>query len=337
MSIMSNNDAASFQFLAENSIDVICRAGPGIILNYVSPSSFHVLGWKPEEMIGRRLDAFITSEDGSALPETDCSGLDIPSVTVRMRKKDGLIAWMDITRRPVCDSATGEAKETVIVMRDVTERKILEERLSALARTDSLTGLSTPRAFDEVLEREWSRTQREGSSISLLLLHFNHFIQFHNWQAHLEGDRCLATAAAAISPILRVTDVAAHYGTEDIAIMLPATGPGGAAKVAEKVRAAIEPLHIAFGHKEEGHDCAMVCIGISTVLARSSGTMRMPEILVLAADNALQRAKRLQPESGGGGASGCSPEDAAGKVKMPSAKSSPGAGPLSGSVRIGEQ
>jgi diguanylate cyclase (GGDEF)-like protein/PAS domain S-box-containing protein len=311
---MSSNDAASFHFLAENSIDVICRAGAGMILNYVSPSSFHVLGWKPEEMIGKRPDAFITAEDASALPDTYSSGPDNPSATVRMRKKDGLIAWMEVTRRPVCDSTTGEAKETVIVMRDITERKILEERLSILARTDPLTGLSTPRAFDEVLEREWSRTQREGSSISLLLLHFNHFSQFHHWQAHLEGDRCLATAAAAIAPILRATDIAARYGTEDIAIMLPATGPGGAVKVAEKVRSALEPLHSAFKHKQEGHPWAVVCIGISTVLARSSGTMKMPEILVLAADSALQRAKRQQPES----------EDAAGKVKMPSATSSPG-------------
>jgi diguanylate cyclase (GGDEF)-like protein/PAS domain S-box-containing protein len=321
---MSSNDAASFQFLAENSIDVICRTGPDMILNYVSPSSFHVLGWKPEEMIGKRPEAFIASGDASALPETQSPGLDNPSVTVRMRKKDGLIAWMEITRRTVCDSAAGEGKETVIVMRDITERKILEERLSILALTDSLTGLSTPRAFDDLLEREWSRTQREGSSISLLLLHFNHFIQFHNWQAHVEGDRCLATAAAAIAPILRTTDVAAHYGTEDIAIMLPATGPGGAAKVAAKVKSAIEPLHGAFKYKEEGHGCAIVCIGISTVLARSSGTMRMPEILVLAADNALQRAKRQQPEPGGGSASGCTPEDAAGTGKMPSASSSLG-------------
>jgi diguanylate cyclase (GGDEF)-like protein/PAS domain S-box-containing protein len=321
---MSSNDAASFQFLAENSIDVICRAGADMILNYVSPSSFHVLGWKPEEMVGKRPDAFIASGDTSALPETHSPGLDNPSVTVRMRKKDGLIGWMEITRRTVCDSAAGEAKETVIVMRDITQRRILEERLSVLARTDSLTGLSTPHAFEDSLEREWSRTQREGSSISLLLVHFNHFIQFHNWQAHVEGDRCLATAAAAIAPILRTTDVAAHYGTEDIAIMLPATGPGGAAKVAARVRSAIEPLHRAFKRKEEGRACAMVCIGISSVLARSSGTARMPAILLLAAENALGRAKRQQPEPGAATASGCTPEDAARSGKMPSASTSPG-------------
>src|ERR1700722_15019350 len=130
---MSNNDADTLPFLAENSIDVICRAGAGMLLNYVSPSSFHVLGWKPEEMIGKRPEAFITSGDASALPETHSPGLDNPSVTVRMRKKDGLIAWMGITRRTVCDSGTGEGKETVIVMRDITERRRLEERLSILA------------------------------------------------------------------------------------------------------------------------------------------------------------------------------------------------------------
>ncbi len=203
-------------------------------------------------------------------------------------------------------------------MRDITERKTLEERLSELALTDSLTGLSTPRAFDEALEREWSRTQREGSRISLLLLHFNDFGQFHDWQAHLEGDPCLATAAAAIIAVLRITDFAARYGAEDIAIILPGTSPGGAAKVAEKVRSAIEPLRSALKRKTEGHGWAAVSIGISTVLARSSGTLRVPEILVLAADSALQRAKRQNTESRGRRAASCPSGDTDWKMGMPS-------------------
>ncbi len=315
---MSTDDKIGFQFLAENSIDVICRAGVDMILNYVSPSSFHVLGWRPEEMVGKRPDAFVFSEAGSTLPESYSPAPGNSSATIRMRKKDGLIAWIDVRQRLVCDSVTGDPQETVIVMRDITDLKILEERLSELALTDSLTGLSTPRAFDEALEREWGRTQRDGSRISLLLLHFNHFTQFHDWQTHLAGDPCLATAAAAIIPVLRATDVAARYGAEDIAIILPATGPGGAAKVAEKVRSAIEPLRSPLKKKIEGPAWAIVTIGISTVLARSSGTTSMPEILVLAADNALQRAKRQQGESDREGVSGSSPEDAAGKMKMPS-------------------
>ncbi len=62
---MSSEDEIRFQFLAENSIDVICRAGMDMVLHYVSPSCFHVLGWQPEEMIGRRPDAFVFSEGDS--------------------------------------------------------------------------------------------------------------------------------------------------------------------------------------------------------------------------------------------------------------------------------
>ena len=62
---MSSEDEIRFQFLAENSIDVICRAGVDMVLHYVSPSCFHVLGWQPEEMIGRRPDAFVFSEGDS--------------------------------------------------------------------------------------------------------------------------------------------------------------------------------------------------------------------------------------------------------------------------------
>ena len=121
----------------------------------------------------------------------------------------------------------------------------MQDQLSVLEFTDSRTGLSTHRAFDEALEREWNRTLREGSEISLLLLDFNHFRQFHDWRQHREGDRCLGEAAAAVIGALRITDFAARYGAEDIAIILPSTDSGGAAKVAEKVQSAAQALRSA--------------------------------------------------------------------------------------------
>jgi diguanylate cyclase (GGDEF)-like protein/PAS domain S-box-containing protein len=278
---MSEENEASFHFLAENSVDIICRAGLDMVLHYVSPSSFHVLGWKPEEMTGKRPAAFFLPEDASALVENSLA-------VVRMRMKDGMMAWVEIKHRLVCDSATGVPRENIMVIRDITERKILEERLSISELTDSRTGLFTARAFDEALEREWNRTLREGSFISLLLLDFDHFRQFHDWQEHLEGDRCLGKAAAVVLDALRVTDFAASYGVEAIAIILPSTGPQGAARVAEKLRSAIEPLRSALNVKE-GHCQVMVHIGISTVLARAGGTAKMPEIMLLAADSVLRR------------------------------------------------
>jgi diguanylate cyclase (GGDEF)-like protein/PAS domain S-box-containing protein len=287
---MSGDDEASFLFLAENSIDIICRAGLDMVLHYVSPSSFHVLGFKPEEMTGKRPDAFFLPEDASALADNFVA-------IVRMRMKDGMMAWVEIKHHMVCDSDTGVPRENIIVIRDITERKTLEERLSVLELTDSQTGLFTPRAFEDALEREWNRTLREGSFISLLLLDFDHFRQFHDFREHLEGDRCLVKAAATVLGVLRVTDFAARYGAEGIAIILPSTGPPAAARVAAKVRSAIEPLRSTLNMKLEGHDGVTVNIGISTVLARAGGTSRMPEILLLAADRALHRAMHLESEA----------------------------------------
>jgi diguanylate cyclase (GGDEF)-like protein len=245
-------------------------------------------------MTGKRPDAFFLPEDASALADNSVA-------IVRMRMKDGMMAWVEIKHHMVCDSATGVPRENIIVIRDITERKTLEERLSVLELTDSQTGLFTPRAFEDALEREWNRTLREGSSISLLLLDFDHFRQFHDFREHLEGDRCLAKAAATVLGVLRVTDFAARYGAEGIAIILPSTGPPAAARVAAKVRSAIEPLRSTLNVKLEGHEWVTVNIGISTVLARAGGTSRMPEILLLAADRALNRAMHLESEVHGHG------------------------------------
>lgn len=289
MALMAAEDGVGFQFLAENSIDVICRAGLDRSLLYVSPSSFRILGWKPEEMTGKRPDDFILPNDLPLLSKSLVSGLDESIATVRMRKKDGTIAWVEIKHRMVGCAATGEPAEIVIVIRDITERTALEERLSVLELTDSRTGLFTHRAFDGELEREWNRTLREGSHVSLLLLDFDHFRQFHD--QHKEGDRCLAQAAAAVIGAMRLTDFAALYGAEEIAVILPSTGSGGAAKVGKKVQSAVQALRSPPGGfwKHEGH--VRVTIGIATVWARPGATARMPEIMRLGADNALQKAK----------------------------------------------
>jgi diguanylate cyclase (GGDEF)-like protein/PAS domain S-box-containing protein len=279
---MSVESEANFQFLSENSTDVICRAGENMVLHYVSPSSFLILGWKPDEMLGKRADDFIISDSSSLHADG--------SATVRMRKKDGTTAWIE-TKQRKCNGAEGQPTETLIVMHDITDRKVLQEQLSMLELTDSRTGLSTHRAFDQQLEREWNRTLREGWQLSLLLLDFNHFRQFHDWRLHEEGDRCLANAAAAVIGVLRVTDFAAHYGAEDIAVILPSTGPGAAAKVAAKVRSAIQALRSSPGGTSGKEGWLTVNIGIATALAGPGATARMPEILRLAADNALQRAK----------------------------------------------
>lgn len=178
-----------FQFLAENSLDIICRAGLDLVLRYISPSSVQVLGWKPEEMMGRVAAEFIHPEDIPILAAAIHS--ERHTVMIRMRKADGTYAWMENRAHLVRDPITAEPMEWVVMLRDSTERKLLEERLAELAHTDSLTSIWNRRAFDLEIEREWRRTLRAGSQVSLLLLDIDHFKEFNDKYGHQLGDDCL--------------------------------------------------------------------------------------------------------------------------------------------------
>ncbi|ADV83681.1 GGDEF domain-containing protein [Terriglobus saanensis] len=292
---MTNRNQNDFQFLAENSADIISRFGLDRRLYYVSPSSLHILGWTPEEMIAMAPLALIFPEDipvvVAAIERNLAPGITAMPVAARMRRKDGTLVWMEFTARVVRDPITGEPIETVTSARDISERKLLEEKLSALALTDGLTGIANRRAFDEALEREWKRTLREGSQMSLLLLDIDRFKQFNDQYGHQVGDDCLRTVASLIVGVVRSTDIVARYGGEEIAIILPAPDRSGAMEIAEKVRAAVESLQITHEGNPEGGNLVTVSIGIATALARQGGTIRMPESLLLAADNALYKAK----------------------------------------------
>lgn len=292
---MSGQNEIDFQFLVDNSVDILCRADIDRMLTYVSSSSFDVLGWKPEEMTGKLMDHFILSEDLSVLAAAIASdsppGTQIVSITVRMLKKDGSTTWMENRARRGHNTATGEFTDFVVTMRDVSERKRLEEQLSALARTDSLTKLPNRRAFDEALQREWKRSLRESTQVSLLLLDVDHFKELNDKYGHGAGDDCLCAIATAVSETTRVTDTAARYGGDEITIILPSTDIAGAVEAAERMRSAIEALRIPHEGNPEGGGAASVSIGVTTAFARSCGTMRMPESLLPAVDRALYKAK----------------------------------------------
>lgn len=293
--LIEDEDKTDFQRLTEYSADIICRTGLDMRFLYISPSCVQVLGYTPEEMMSMEPFGHVLPEDLPGLAATAyrnlAPGTEPSRATARMRKKDGTIVWMEITARVVRDPSTGEAAEAVIVMRDVTERKSMEDQLARLALTDGLTGLPNRRAFDEDLDREWKRTLREGSQISLLLVDIDHFKEFNDNYGHQVGDDCLRTIAIAVQGAVRATDIVARYGGEEIAVILPSTFTPGAVEVAEKVRSAVEALKFHYQICPDGRSCVTISVGVGTALARDGGTMRMPESLLLAADNALYKAK----------------------------------------------
>lgn len=295
---MPYEDEDSFKFLTENSADMIFRSDFTPKITYISPSSMRLLGYNPEELLGMGPDFLVAPQDFStvityvdALRPGGVERQDAPNLTVRMIHKDRSLVWVEMSARLIIDPETGGPIEMIIVARDVSERKQLEEQLLAMALTDGLTGLLNRRAFDDELEREWNRVIREESHVSLVLLDIDHFKRFNDDYGHLAGDDCLRVVGAAVKSAVRVTDMVARYGGEELAIILPATDYAGAHTVAEMARRAIENLDIPHARNSEGNQRVTASLGVATALARIGGGIRMPESLVLSADKALYMAK----------------------------------------------
>lgn len=288
-------DPIDCKFVAENCADVLCSIAPDHLIHYISPSCTEILGWLPAEMVAKDLRHFIFSDDLPAFDRLESGkspdGKNYAHARVRIRRKDQTPVWISINARCVRDSLTGEPRQYVLSMRDITGRSALEEKLSNLAMTDALTGLWNRRAFDQALRREWRRALRDKSQVSLLLLDLDHFKMLNDRHGHVLGDKLLETVASTISNAVRTSDLVCRWGGDEIAIILPATDSVGALQVAEKVRAAIEVLRIpSTGHSNESMSVT-ASIGVATAEENTAKPAVVSQALLRAADRALYRAK----------------------------------------------
>ncbi|MCI0331613.1 MAG: GGDEF domain-containing protein, partial [Planctomycetes bacterium] len=108
------------------------------------------------------------------------------------------------------------------------------------ARTDSLTGLSNRRAFDDELKRRLSEWQRKRIPCSLVLLDIDFFKRFNDTHGHQIGDEVLRQVAKVLKAQSRDSDLPCRYGGEEFGVILPTTDAASARLVAERIRAAVE-------------------------------------------------------------------------------------------------
>jgi diguanylate cyclase (GGDEF)-like protein len=178
---------------------------------------------------------------------------------------------------------------------ELRRRAAAEQRLTALAATDGLTGLCNRRNFDAVLEREWKRARREQKPLALLMIDADHFKKYNDRYGHQMGDEALLAIAEAISGNIRTDqDVAARFGGEEFAVLLPNASLAEAFDVAERIRNAVAEL----GSLIMQADFPTVSVGLSSRLPKED---EKQAILVGAADSALYAGKRsgrnmCQPE-----------------------------------------
>jgi diguanylate cyclase (GGDEF)-like protein len=105
----------------------------------------------------------------------------------------------------------------IIAHNNISERKAAEEQALQLSRTDSLTGLSNRRHFDDFYVNEWKRCIRLQAPITLALIDIDHFKHLNDSQGHNAGDKCLKEILKDFS--MRPSDISARYGGDEFVVV----------------------------------------------------------------------------------------------------------------------
>ena len=153
-----------------------------------------------------------------------------------------------------------------------------------LAVTDPLTGLNNRRYMMGQLDTLFERCASGGEPVSLILLDIDFFKRVNDTFGHPLGDEVLREVAVRLAATVRAMDLPCRYGGEEFVVVMPATRPADAARVAERVRAAISSEAFEIGDHS-------VPVSVSIGVAASQGGEDRPESLLRRADEALYRAK----------------------------------------------
>jgi len=185
-------------------------------------------------------------------------------------------------------------KKAIVMARIKTHLKIVEQMrlIERLSMIDSLTNIPNRRNFDKYMSNEWKRALREKNPISLLMVDVDNFKQFNDKHGHRQGDEVLRKVAAELTSVLkRPADLAARWGGEEFAVLLPNTELEGAGFVAEQIRMKTESTAVPnISGKGDGPPLSVtISVGVATTYPTNEKTIAE---LVEQADKALYDAKK---------------------------------------------
>ncbi len=177
--------------------------------------------------------------------------------------------------------ALGHKIRTLLNEKDVAETE---------SRTDALTGLANRRHWDELVDEEWRRAFRQGTTLAVMLVDVDHFKEFNDALGHQAGDELLRVLSEQLrGHCRRPGEVAARYGGEEFALLLPGLSGKQAGEVAARLREHIQAS--AWPHPSSPV-AAVVTVSCGVAVAKPAEGVD-PVSLVREADEALYLAKQL--------------------------------------------
>lgn len=220
---------ARFRSLVKNASDVILIIGMDGRLKSETPSLQGVLGYTPQAIEAMPINQLLHQDDtpqALALIDSMLSGSHPAAVRTewRVRHADGRWLQMEVLGNDL--SGDANVAGVVLVLRDVTERRRLEDELRHRAFHDGLTNLANRVLFHEHVEHALTRRDREDRSVCVLVLDLDDFKLVNDTLGHGAGDDLLVLVGKRLLGCLRVGDTAARLGGDEFGVVTESDAPG---------------------------------------------------------------------------------------------------------------
>ncbi len=164
--------------------------------------------------------------------------------------------------------------------------KNYREQLAKLANVDELTGLYNHRFFQDALSKHVKLSQKLNVPVCLLFMDIDYFKYYNDLYGHQAGDHILSKIGFLLNKNLRPQDIAARYGGDELAVILPDTSEEQSLAIAEKIRSEVENTRFA-GEEAQPNGQITVSIGVSCLPDKAKSKKE----LINSSDDALYRAK----------------------------------------------
>ena len=277
-----------FRALVETSSDVIWILDEEGMVSFVSPAAERVLGYESADCEDLPIWSFMHPDDVAAAQaafNAAISNESIGMVEARMRRSDGEWAHCESTVRSLLeDPAVGGV---VVNLRDITERKMLEQQLIRKALHDPLTGLANGALLRDRITHALARAQR-GAVCALLLVDLDDFKAVNDGLGHAAGDQVLVTVARRLVQAVRPGDTVARLGGDEFAVLIDGNGEQITPEiVANRIQELLRQPMLVDGHEL----FAPASIGLATSTDMAEDGEGDAEALLRDADAAMYIAK----------------------------------------------
>lgn len=283
-----------FRQLFENSVDaLLIHDQEGRIVD-CNVEAYRSLGYTREELLALSVkdiaEDVIPEEEREAMAnETPWQramsgrpGASVGTHENRHRRKDGTTFPVEVA---LASMDYGGRRMIFAAVRDITERKAREERLSHQAFHDSLTGLPNRALFMDRLEHALARAGRRELGIAVLFLDLDNFKDVNDSFGHEAGDRLLVEIGSRLASCVRSADTVARLAGDEFTVLLE-----DMAELREAVRV-VERIETVF-EKPVRIDASELAVTASIGVVVETGSGRSSQELLNAADTAMYRAKK---------------------------------------------